>query len=260
MIIAHRNKAILGLAGWLLPLIALLSSAIFRNQITLSDWIPEHLFLALGWGTVLFEMFCFFWAGYHLAKGKGYSSALVCFGFFPCLQPVVLTALLALPDKNPVKKNRPESRPSNRPPESTTARMVRYRRNALLGNVFGLFFVMTGISIIYFPLGLCEDFEDETLLGFLIFVCGYVGVLWGCRWWLKARGWPEALIFIGLMPLVICLIPFVRQVFFVVPDLLPLSLLLMTLILLVVVATLPNRSKLSRRNQRGDFKRPGIGT
>jgi hypothetical protein len=250
MITAHRNKAIIGLGGWLLPFMALLCLAIFRNQITLSDWIPEPAIIALIWGTLIFEMFCYFWTGYHFAKGKGYSSALVCFGLFPCLQPVILTVLLALQDKNPAIRNRAEARPTNRPPENSIARMVRYRRNALLGNVFGLFFVLTGISIIYFPLGLCEDFEDETLLGFLIFVCGYVGVLWGCRWWLKARGWPEALIFIGLMPLVICLIPFVREVFFVAPDLLPLSLLMMTLILLVVIVTLPNRSKMSRRNQR----------
>lgn len=250
MITAHRNKAIIGLTGWLLPFIVLLSLAIFRNQITLSDWIPEPAIIALGWGTLIFEMLCYFWTGYHLAKGKGYSSALVCFGLFPCLQPVILTVLLALQDKNPARRRLSEARPTNRPPENSIARIVRYRRNALLGNVFGMFFVMTGISIIYFPLGLCEDFEDETLLGFLIFVCGYVGVLWGCRWWLKARGWPEALIFIGLMPLVICLIPFVREVFFVVPDLLPLSLLMMTLILLVIIATLPNRSKMGRRNHQ----------
>jgi hypothetical protein len=119
-----------------------------------------------------------------------------------------------------------------------------------LGNVFGLFFVIAGISIIYFPIGAFEDFENETLFGFLIFVCGYVGVLWGCRWWLKARGWPEALIFIGLMPLTVCLIPYAREVFLIMPDLLPLSLLMMTLILLVIIAVLPNRNSMGRRSNR----------
>jgi hypothetical protein len=255
MITRHRNLATIGLAGWILPFVALLVLALFRDRLAGVDLFPVQAFEVILWGVLVFETLCFLGAGYHLAKAKGYSSALVGFGLFPCFQPVILTVLLVLPDKNPEPGQHRNKPSSQRPAESVIGRVVRYRRNALVGNIFGLLFVLVGISIIYFPIGVFEDFENETLFGFLIFVCGYTGVMWGCRWWLKAKGWPDALIFIGLLPLTLCLIPYVWEIFIFEPDLLPLSMFLMTLILLVVVLTLPNRSGIGRRRRKSSLPR-----
>lgn len=256
MIKPHRNKAIVGLVGCLLPLLGLVLLVALRDHFLVKDWVSETVAVTLVCSGLIFGMLCYFWTGYHLAKAKGHSTALVAFGLFPCLQPVMLVVLLTLPDKNPESSRRPIKPASARPVESIAARLVRYRRKALLGNVFGLFLVFIGIATIYFPVGIFADFENETLFGFLIFVCGYVAVLWGCRWWLKVKGWPDALIFIGLLPLTIVLIPFVRNIFFIEPDLLPLSMLLMTLILLVVTFTLPNRSARTGRQRHWPARWP----
>ncbi len=247
-----------GLVGCLLPLIGLTLLAALQDHFLVKDWVSENVAVTLVCGGLIFGMLCYFWTGYHLAKAKGHSTALVAFGLIPCLQPVILVVLLTLPDKNPESSRRPIKQASNRPVESVTGRLVRYRRKALLGNVFGLFLVFVGIATIYFPVGIFADFENETLFGFLIFVCGYVAVLWGCRWWVKVKGWPDALIFIGLLPLTILMIPFVRNIFFIEPDLLPLSMLLMTLILLIVVFTLPNRSIHARRERKTPARWPGL--
>lgn len=258
MIKPHRNKAIVGLIGCLLPLLGLTLLAALQDHFLVREWVSENVAVTLVCGGLILGMLSYFWTGYHLAKAKGHSTALVAFGLFPCLQPIILVVLLTLPDKNPESSRRPIRQAPDRPVESVTERLVRYRRNALLGNIFGLFLIFVGIATIYFPVGIFADFENETLFGFLIFVCGYVAVLWGCRWWVKVKGWPDALLFIGLIPPTILLIPFVREVFFIEPDLLPLSMLLMTLILLVVVFTLPNRSAHAQRHRKTAARWPGM--
>lgn len=250
MITRHRNQAIFGIVACFIVFVACLVVTHWTDPAPdETSEATSSLPFFIGWGTVLGCMGSLLWSCYHLAKGKGYPTALICFGLFPCFLPLVLTALLAVQDKNPPggAKRKPTS--PNRPPESAIGRLVRYRRNALLGNVFGVFFVLTGIATMYLPIGLFEDFETEALFGFVIFIGGYIGVLWGCRWWLKAKGLQEALIFIGLLPLTLCFIPVVWQVFLVEPDFLPLSMFFMTLTLLVVVATLPNRSGRTERHR-----------
>lgn len=259
MIIRHRNQAIIGGAVFLLVVLGSIAAVTLTRAkegepFDVNDLTP----LFILWGTFIGGMASLLWTSYHLAKGKGHSTALVAFGLFPCLLPVVLTVLLVLPDKN-VRSDSRRPHKSSPPIESAVARLVRYRRKALVGNIFGGFLVLVGIATIYFPVGLFNDFEDEALLGFLIFVCGYVSVLWGCRWWLKVKGWPDALIFIGLLPLTICLMPFVRDIFFIEPDLLPLSMLLMTSILLVVTFTLPNRSARATRHRKQPLRWPAPG-
>jgi GNAT superfamily N-acetyltransferase len=249
MINKHRNQTIIGLLGWFIPIAAVMLLALFQERIPAGSWLFNlgfdfWFFGGLGVGTL-----CFLWAGHHLAKGKGHSSRLVAFGLFPCFQPLVLTALIVLPDKNPPPRRREPPR-SNEPPESVVARVVRHRRHAMVWNVFGLFFVLIGISMTLFPIGIFADFENESLCGFLIFGCGYCGVINGCRWWLKVKGWPEAIVFIGLTPLTICFIPYVWEVFVIEPMFLPLSMFLMTLILLVVILTLPDKSGMAGRNRR----------
>lgn len=250
MITRHRNQALIGGGAFGFVVltcitVSVLTAAKEGEAFDDTNSIPLIIF----WGTTVGVILSLLWTCYHLAKGKGHSSALVIFGLFPCFLPVVLTMLLALPDKNPKPGARRKKPSTTRPGESVLSRLVRYRRNALIGNVFGLFLVLVGIATIYFPVGIFEDFENETLFGFLIFVCGYIGVLWGCRWWLMAKGWAEELIFIGLLPLTVCLIPYVREIIFIEPDFLPLSMFMMTLILLVVVLTLPNRSARTTRHR-----------
>ena len=251
MITRHRNQAFLGLAVWIGVLVGLVSLGMFapHKEGEAAQFNSRLLTAVLVVGFVM-AMLSFLWGGYHLAKGKGYSSALAAFGLFPCVQPVVLTVLFVLPDKNAASSNRMKSRQTSHSSESPISRVVRYRRNALVGNILGLFVVLVGISIIYFPVGLFEDFEDEALCGFFVFVCGYVSLIVGCRWWLVAKGWPDAVIFIGLVPLAACMVPYVWEVFIIVPDLLPLSMFLMALILLVVVFTLPDKSGLSNLRRR----------
>lgn len=256
MITRHRNQASFGIVACFVVIVACIVVTHWMD--TTSGETSEgssHLPFFIGWGTVLGCMGSLLWSCYHLAKGKGYPTALICFGLFPCFLPLVLAALLAVQDKNPPPTKRKSNSP-NRPPESALGRLVRYRRNALLGNVFGVFFVLTGIATMYLPIGLFEDFETEALFGFMIFIGGYIGVLWGCRWWLKAKGLQEALIFIGLLPLTLCFIPVVWQVFLVEPDFLPLSMFFMTVTLLVVVATLPNRSGRTERHRPAPLSWP----
>lgn len=241
MITRHRNHAIIGLIGWFIPVAAVILLALFHERIPAESWLFNLGFDFWFFGGLGFGTLCFLCAGYHLAKGKGHSGVLVGFGLFPCLQPLILTVLLVLPDKNPPPRQR-KFTPNNAPPEPIIGRLVRYRRNALVWNIFGLFFVLAGISTTLFPVGIFADFENESLCGFVVFVCGYAGVINGCKWWLKVKGWPDGVVFIGLMPLAICFIPYVGEVILIEPLLLPLSMFLMTLILLVIIFVLPDKS------------------
>ncbi len=75
-----------------------------------------------------------------------------------------------------------------------------------------------------------------------VFLFGYTGVIAGCWWWLKAKSWNDAIIVIGLMPLGILLIPYVRLILLSIPALLPLGMVFMPFVLIVVVLALPDRS------------------
>ena len=82
-----------------------------------------------------------------------------------------------------------------------------------------------------------------------IFLLGYIGVITGCWWWLKAKSWNDAIIFIGLMPLGILFVPFVRLILVRIPALLPMGMVFMPFVLIVVILALPDRSGASRRTQ-----------
>jgi hypothetical protein len=162
----------------------------------------------------------------------------------------LITVLLVLPDKENQPMQRSGKKKGSRAHESEIARVVRYRRNALLGNAFGLFGIAVGVASILFPVGMFEDPENETLLGVLIFLCGYSGVITGCWWRTKSKGWPDALVFIGLMPLAILFVPYVRLLFLAAPGLLPTTMVMMPLILFVIVMVLPDKTGISQRGRR----------
>jgi hypothetical protein len=130
---------------------------------------------------------------------------------------------------------------------SNLERIVRYRRNALLGVYFGVAGIVSGVFLVLFRVGIFADHSNELVLGVAVFCCGYCGVLAGCSWWLKAKGWNEAIVVIALIPLGIIFIPFVRLVLIAAPLLMPACMVMMPLILIVVVLTLPDQSGLPKR-------------
>jgi hypothetical protein len=95
-----------------------------------------------------------------------------------------------------------------------------------------------------------DDHANEVVMGIFVFLAGYVGVLAGCVWWLQAKHYNEAIVVIGLMPLGILLVPFVRLILLAVPSIVPIGMVMMPLILIVIVAVLPDRSSLSRSHRR----------
>jgi hypothetical protein len=123
---------------------------------------------------------------------------------------------------------------------------TRYRRNAFLGISLGLFGIGLGLYpvVLQFrsPVGVYSDVTDEIVLGLGVFLCGYCGVISGCWWWLKAKAWNESLVLVGLLPLVLLLIPFVRLIFLAAPGVLLIGMVMMPAILIVVVLVLPDHS------------------
>jgi hypothetical protein len=157
------------------------------------------------------------------------------------------------PNRDSHRKTRKGRSSSNHRHTSPIERIVRYRRNALLGVYFGIAGIVSGVFLVLFRVGIFADHSNELVLGIAVFCCGYCGVLAGCSWWLKAKGWNEAIVVIALMPLGIILIPFVRLVLFSAPLLMPACMVMMPLILIVVVLTLPDQSGIPR--QRPQWER-----
>src|SRR5262249_23830819 len=77
-------------------------------------------------------------------------------------------------------------------------RIIIYRRNALLGIYFGLPGLFLGALFAIFRWGIFRDHANEVVLGMFVFLGGYVGIIVGCAYWLKAKQWNEALVIIGL--------------------------------------------------------------
>jgi len=134
--------------------------------------------------------------------------------------------------------------------KSHLERIIMYRRNALLGIYFGLPGLFLGVLFAIFRWGIFRDHANEVVLGMFVFLGGYAGIIVGCAYWLKAKQLNEALVIIGLLPLAIecgvLFIPFVRLFLFADPLLLFVGMFMMSLILIVVVFTLPDKSGVGR--------------
>jgi H+/Cl- antiporter ClcA len=98
--------------------------------------------------------------------------------------------------------------------KSHLERIIIYRRNALLGIYFGLPGIFLGALFVIFRWGIFLDHSNEVVLGMFVFLAGYAGIIAGCAYWLKAKEWNEALVIIGLLPLEILFVHFVRLVLF----------------------------------------------
>jgi hypothetical protein len=240
MLSRHRTRGIVGVAGWFVLLAAFVTVLIPTMRIKVSEE-RSNFFPLVATAVFLAQFIWFFWAGCHLARAKGYSEAVTLLGLL-CFVGQFLTfiALLLLPDKHARLSVPKRARKRKDRYGSALDRIMRYRRNTLLGIVLGLCGITLGISLVLFPDGISSDPSNENLPGMLVFLGGYCGLISGCWWWLKAKQCNEEVVLVGLAPVLILFIPYVRLVFVTVPSLLPLSMAIMPLILLVVVMALPD--------------------
>jgi hypothetical protein len=113
--------------------------------------------------------------------------------------------------------------------------------------VFG---ILVSAFLAMFRVGLFEDHSDEVVLSMGVYLLSYACVLTGSYWWVKAKAWNEAVVFIGVMPLAILFIPYVRLIFVAAPMVLVISMLMMPLVLVAVVVALPDKTRPARRRSR----------
>jgi hypothetical protein len=124
-----------------------------------------------------------------------------------------------------------------------------------LWNYLGLLGIAVGALLVIFRWGIFADHANETILGMFAFGAGYCSTIAGCWWWLKAKAWSEAVVLIALWPFSIALIPFVRILFARLlisapPLLLLVGLFLLPATLFVVVAVLPDKSGVNKKQRR----------
>ncbi|EEF59020.1 hypothetical protein [Pedosphaera parvula] len=167
-----------------------------------------------------------------------------------CLFGIVfIIAMLVWIGKLSVPGNQSPKKKTRRRFGSNIERIVYYRRNALIGVVVGLLGIAIAVFSILFGTMIFADRENEVVFALFVFVIGYVGVICGCYWWTKAKDWNDGLVVIGLLPLVILFIPYVRLIFVAAPSLLPISMVLMPIILIVIVSLLPDKSEWPARKR-----------
>lgn len=185
---------------------------------------------------------------YLIVKAKGQNSAALAIAVpFMCFGGIApLIVAIALKDNYPRQGSSRRARfgdsEEGQRHVSRLERRVRYKRNALLSLYFGWPIMFVGAALGYYRWGIFEDHSKELGLGMLVLLAGYGVVMAGCGWWLKAKRWDQALLIVGLLPLLGLLIPFVRVALFRIPELLWGGVLFMPIVLMVVILTLPDRS------------------
>jgi hypothetical protein len=246
----YKRKALSGVVAWFLsPVLALVPTLIAAGILNgeHSDMPVVIFFLT----TLVAFYFTFFWGGGYLVKAKGYSNGILFLGILgPFIQVIILLVLLfGMEDRCPDPSRRPPAK-RHRRDESLIARVVRLRRNAFAANVFGcvgIFFVVVTI-LLQIPVASTPD--GNGLVRLLIFVPSYSLVIWGCANWIKAKNWPDAICLIGLLPLAVLLIPYVRLIYRLAPMAFPIGMAFMPIIMIAVIAVLPDKSGLPRRKHR----------
>jgi len=251
MLSQHRNKAFLGLGCWLASLAGLvLLVTVGRPAQENASRSSLELFGIVVVASLFVQFFLYLWGAHHLAKGRGQPEVLALLGFLCFIgQLLAVAALLALPDKYPQRSRRNSAIRKQHRHTSGLAFVIRCRRNALVGISLGFCGIGFGVSLVLWPGGFPTDPANIRVAGMFIFLLGYIGVITGCWWWLKAKRWNDAIIFIGLMPLGILFVPFVRLILVQIPALLPMGMVFMPFVLIVVILALPDRSGASRRTQ-----------
>ena len=259
MVTRHRNKAYLGLGCWLASVAVLILLITWQQRASQHSHLSSELFAILVIATLFTQFFLYLWGALQLAKAKGQPEVLALFGLLCFIgQLAGVGALLALPDKHPKRSPGNLQGRRKRRQASGIGFVIRCRRNALVGISFGLCGIATGLSLVIWPGGSHDDPENIRVAGMFVFLICYVSVITGCWWWLKAKAWNDAIIFIGLMPLGILFVPYVRLIVLSIPALLPLGMVFMPLVLIVVVLALPDRSGFPKRSGRRNRAEPFI--
>jgi len=132
--------------------------------------------------------------------------------------------------------------------------VIRARRNALVGNFFGMAGILFSIALAVFRWGIFERHSEEVALAIFVFIVSYCSVLAGCWWWLQAKFCPEPLMLVGVAPLIIACIPFVRLIYLASPMILPAAMVMAPAILLTVVAVLRDKSCVGRKPRTWNYK------
>ena len=97
-----------------------------------------------------------------------------------------------------------------------------------------------GVLVSVFHFGLFSD-AAETVIGLLMILVSYGLVILGCSWWLRAKGWDQAVLMIGLLPMLAVLIPGLRLAVHN-PVVLWGGMVFMSTLLAVVIFSLPDRN------------------
>lgn len=250
MDIRHKKQAIIGISLWAAAIPIFLVVGVFAQLFAQLAGIGGKNIAALGFLLFLpFQYGMFFWGGKHLCRAKGYPAGMLLFGIFWPAQLFVLAVLLfGLPDKR-VQSSGPVRKSRGHHGESFIARVVRFRRNALVAILFGIFGIIVALSLALFSFGPFVARDNNTAAATFVFVPSYVAVIYGCWWWLKAKFWHEGVILIGVVPVLVLFVPYVRLIYVAVPMLLPATMTLMPIILLGVIAVLPDKSGMPRQRR-----------
>jgi len=246
MMTRHKTQAITGVTVWFaaIPLMFILGAIVVKINPSVKEHDPILGLLFLIFLAV--QYVAFFWGGTHLATAKGYSTGMLAFGiFWPAQMVVLLILLFALPDKY-ASPSRSKSKSQRH--ESHIARVVRYRRNALVFNSLGVAGALLALALIFVRIGFFDDPANARVIAIFVFIAGYACIIYGCWWWVRAKHWNEAVVFIGLAPLAPLVVPFVR-IIYLATGVLPLMMAIMPLIMIGVVAVLPDKSGMSSRKR-----------
>jgi hypothetical protein len=246
----HKKKAIIGVVLWLAAIPLMFATIGICAKIGEKNGnVPKDIFGFIFVSFLIVQYLAFFWGGSHLVKAKGYSSAILGWGIFCWLsQPILLAVLLfALPDKCPNPSDRMRKKKPGRS-ESQIGRIVRYRRNALVANGLGVAGVLLALTFMFVPIGLFDSWGNARIAGIFVFVPSYAAIIYGCWWWVRAKNWHDAVVFIGLCPLAPLAIPYIR-ILYLMTGVLPLLMVLMPILLIGVVAALPDKSGMPKRKR-----------
>lgn len=248
----YKKKALWGVAVWFLsPVLALVPTLIvaliFHGGHNSSEMAGATFLLAV----VVASYFTFFWGGSNLAKAKGYSNGILVPGILgPLVQIIILLLLLfGMEDRCPDPSRRRLAKHHHRD-ESPVARIIRLRRNAFAANLFGCLGIFVVVATILLHIPMANTRDNNGVVRLLIFLPSYGLVIWGCANWIKAKNWPDAVCLIGLLPLVVLFIPYVRLIYRMVPMAFPIGMALMPIIMIAVIAVLPDKSGLHKRKHR----------
>ncbi len=157
----------------------------------------------------------------------------------------ILVVLVVYLRKKPYESGS-SAKPRRQMQGSSIERVVRAHRNGLWGIFLGISAMMAGTLLVVFPWGISADHAREVVLGIVVFLAGYSGMVGGCWWWLRAKAWTEAMAFIAFMPLAAFVVPYSRQIFEVMPATVMLATAMIPLALVVVVLALPDKSGVDR--------------